>query len=105
VTDPPQAVGQGIPVLGVLLIAVTSATAGRYLVDISCGLPPKLFVRGEWFVAAAALTAVAWIIADSLGASTWLAAGIAFAFGFTFRVAALYRVRSQMFRPIPAHRH
>jgi uncharacterized membrane protein YeiH len=86
-----QAAGKGIPVLGVLLIAVTSATAGRYLIDISCGLPPKQFVRGEWFVAAAAVTGIAWIIADSVGASTWLAAGIAFAFGFTLRVTALYR--------------
>jgi len=86
-----KAIAQGIPALGALLIAITTATAGRYLVDISCGVPPKQFVRGEWFVAAAALTGVAWIIADSLGASTWLAAGIAFAFGFALRVTALYR--------------
>ena len=38
---------------------------------------PKHFVRGEWVVVTAPMAGVAWIIADALGASTWLAAGIA----------------------------
>jgi uncharacterized membrane protein YeiH len=102
-----QAVSQGIPALGALLIAVTSATAGRYLIDISCGVPPKQFVRGEWFVAAAAVTGIAWIIADSLGAGTWLAAGIGFAFGFTLRLTALYRGWEEPLagRPAGVHHH
>jgi hypothetical protein len=44
-----------------------------------------------WFVATAALTGLVWIVANGLGASTWLAAGISFVFGYAFRVTALYR--------------
>lgn len=53
------------------------------------------------------MTGVAWIIADSLGASTWLAAGIAFAFGFTLRVTALYRGWEEppADRPTGVHHH
>ncbi len=43
----------GLPVLGVLLLAVVGPTAGRYYIDITSGVPPKQFVRGEWFVAVA----------------------------------------------------
>lgn len=86
-----KAIGQGIPVLGALLIAVVGPTAGRWLIDVSCSVPPKQFIRGEWFVTIAALTGLVWIIADSLGAGSWLAAGIAFAIGFTLRMIALYR--------------
>jgi len=81
----------GLPVLGILAVAVIGPTAGRWYVDVSSGVPPKHFVRGEWFVVTAVMTSVVWIIADALGASTWLAAGIAFVFGYTFRVIALYR--------------
>jgi len=86
-----KATAQGVPVLGALLLAVVGPTAGRWLIDVSCNVPPKQFIRGEWFVAIAALTGLVWIIADSLGAGEWLAAGIAFAVGFTLRVMALYR--------------
>jgi uncharacterized membrane protein YeiH len=70
---------------------VIGPTAGRWYVDVSSGVPPKHFVRGEWFIATALITGVVWVIAEALGASTWLAAGIALAFGYTFRVIALYR--------------
>jgi len=86
-----KGIDQGIPVLGALLLAVVAPTAGRWLIDVSCNVPPKQFIRGEWFVAIAALTGLVWIIADSLGAGEWLAAGIAFVIGFTLRVIALYR--------------
>ena len=84
------AIEQGIPVIGALILAVVAATAGRWLIDVSCSVPPKQFIRGEWFVTTAAATGLVWTIADSLGAGHWLAAGIAAAFGFTFRMAALY---------------
>ena len=71
--------------------SVIGPTAGRWYVDVSSGVSPKHFVRGEWFMVTALMTGVVWIISDALGASTWLAAGIAFAFGYTFRVIALYR--------------
>ena len=37
----------GLPMIGVLLLAVAAATAGRYFIDLTSGVPPKLFVRGE----------------------------------------------------------
>ena len=40
----------GLPVLGCLLLAVVGPTAGRYYIDITSGVPPKQFIRGEWFV-------------------------------------------------------
>jgi uncharacterized membrane protein YeiH len=80
-----------LPVLGVLLLAVVGPTAGRYYIDVTSGVPPKQFVRGEWFVAIAALTGLAWILCDWAGLNTWWSAGIAFVIGFTLRVTALYR--------------
>ena len=81
----------GLPVLGCLLLAVVGPTAGRWYVDVSSGVPPKQFVRGEWFVAIAALTGLVWILVTWAGANPWWAAGISFVVGFTVRVIALYR--------------
>ena len=86
-----KAIGQGVPVLGAILLAIIGPTAGRWLIDVSCGVTPKQFIRGEWFVSIAALTGAVWIVATWAGAGTWLAAGIAFAVGFTVRLIALYR--------------
>ena len=84
------AASAGLPILGILIIAVVGPTAGRFYIDISSGLAPKQFIRGEWFVADAVLTGVTWIIATQLGASAWPAALIAFAVGYVFRVLALW---------------
>jgi uncharacterized membrane protein YeiH len=81
----------GLPVLGVLLLAVVGPTAGRYYIDISSGVPPKQFIRGEWFVTIALLTGVVWVLCAWAGLSTWWCVGIAFVIGFTIRVLALYR--------------
>ena len=54
-------------------------------------MPPKQFIRGEWFVGIALLTGLVWILVYWAGAGTWWAAGIAFVVGFTFRLLALYR--------------
>ena len=86
-----KAIDQGIPVLGAVLLAIVGPTAGRWLIDVSSGVTPKQFIRGEWFVSIAALTGIVWILATWAGAGTWLAAGIAFAIGFTVRLLALYR--------------
>lgn len=80
-----------IPVLGILLLAVVGPTAGRYYIDISSGVPPKQFIRGEWFVTTAVLTGVVWVVCDAAGMGIWPAALISFAVGFTFRILALYR--------------
>ncbi len=81
----------GLPVLGCLLLAVVGPTAGRYYIDITSGVPPKQFIRGEWFVGIAALTGLVWILVTWAGVGPWWAAAISFVVGFTFRVIALYR--------------
>ena len=81
----------GLPIAGVLVLAVVGPTAGRWYVDVSSGVPPKQFVRGEWFVTTAAGTGLVWLVAYQLGASIALSAGIAFVLGYAFRVTALYR--------------
>jgi uncharacterized membrane protein YeiH len=81
----------GLPLLGCLFLAIVGPTAGRYYIDITSDVSPKQFIRGEWFVGTALLTGAVWILADAAGAATWLAAGIAFVIGFSFRVLALYR--------------
>jgi len=86
-----DAIGAGIPVIGSLMIAVIAPTAGRWLIDVSSGVPPKQFVKGEWFVSTALLTGAVWIVADNWGLSIWVSTLVAFAVGFTFRMLALYR--------------
>jgi uncharacterized membrane protein YeiH len=81
----------GIPILGSLLLAVVGPTAGRYFIDVTSGVTPKQFIRGEWFVTIAALTGAVWILLDAAGLGTWPAAIGAFLFGFLVRVTALYR--------------
>ena len=57
----------GLPIAGVLALAVVGPTAGRWYVDVSTNVPPKQFVQGEWFVATAALTGFVWLVALSAG--------------------------------------
>ena len=85
------AVAAGLPIFGALAMGVISAVAGRYLIDLTCGVPPKLFIRGEWFVVTTLLTAGVWLACDSARLSPWSCALIAVAVGFTFRLSALYR--------------
>ena len=80
-----------LPVLAALLLAVVGPTAGRYYIDITSGVPPKQFVRGEWFVGIALLTGLVWVLCYGAGLNSWWSAGISFAVGFTIRVLALYR--------------
>ncbi|MFS0698217.1 trimeric intracellular cation channel family protein [Streptomyces nitrosporeus] len=81
----------GLPVLGSLALAVVGPTTGRFLIDVSCGAPPKQFVRGEWFVAIATLTGAVWIALDQAGLPRAASAPLAFLVGFTVRLTALYR--------------
>lgn len=90
ITGAQAAVKVGLPVLGVLAISVIGPTAGRWYVDVSCGVPPKQFIRGEWFVSIAFLTGVVWVLCASGGLPTWASALIAFVVGYTVRVLALY---------------
>lgn len=85
-----KGVGAGIPILGCLLLAVVGPTAGRAYIDISSGVTPKHFIRGEWFVPVAVLTGLVWILVYWAGGNTWIAAGTAFLVGYATRVAALW---------------
>jgi uncharacterized membrane protein YeiH len=81
-----------LPMLGAIFLGMVGPTAGRYLIDITSRQPAKQFVQGEWFVTAAALTAVVYLIcAEFLGLSIWPATLIAVVFGFTFRVTAVWQ--------------
>ena len=86
-----KATEAGYPIVGALAIAVIAPTAGRYLIDVTSGVTPKQFVRGEWFVATAVGTGFVWIVLSEAGVPYWLSVGAAFLLGFTFRVVALYR--------------
>lgn len=86
-----KAIDAGYPILGAMAIAVIAPTAGRWLIDVSCGVPPKQFVRGEWFVTIAAGTGLVWIVLNGLGMPYWASVLIAFAAGFGARLLALYR--------------
>ena len=85
-----KGIEEGIPVAGCLLLAVIGPTAGRWYIDVSSGVTPKQFIRGEWFVSIAALTGLVWILVVWAGASIWVATGIAFLVGFAARVTALW---------------
>jgi uncharacterized membrane protein YeiH len=86
-----KGVDVGLPILGSILLAVVGPTAGRYYIDITSGVTPKQFIRGEWFVSIAALTGLIWILCDAIGLGVWWCTGISFVIGFTVRVVALYR--------------
>jgi uncharacterized membrane protein YeiH len=94
-----KALGADLPYLGCILIGVVGPTAGRFLIDITSGVTPQHFVRGEWFVGTAVLSSVVYLIADAgLGLTIWPATLIAVAVGFTFRVLAR---RMQWEEPLP----
>lgn len=86
-----KATEHGVPVLGALAIAIVGPTAGRYIIDVSCGVTPKQLVRGEWFVFTAFLTGAVWLVFNAFGLNNWIAAPAAVLVGFAFRMAALYR--------------
>lgn len=84
-----KALEADLPYLACVLIGVVGPTAGRFLIDITSGVTPQHFVRGEWFVGTAILTSVVYLVADAgFGLSIWPATLIAFVVGFTFRVTA-----------------
>jgi uncharacterized membrane protein YeiH len=87
-----KGIDQNLPMLGAIFLGMVGPTAGRYLIDITSRAPAKQFVRGEWFVTTAALTAAVYLVlANFLGLSIWPATLISVVFGFGFRVTALWR--------------
>jgi uncharacterized membrane protein YeiH len=97
----------GLPVLGTLLLAVVGPTAGRWYADVTSGVPPKHFVRGEWFIGTALLTGAVWVclywpIVQKGGGSLWWPTLLAFAIGYAFRLTALYRGWEEPLASVPA---
>ena len=86
----------GLPVVAIVALAVIAPTAGRWYADVTSGVPPKQFVRGEWFVGIAALTGLIWVvlywlIVQRAGLSIWWPSLLALAIGYPLRLTALYR--------------
>ena len=84
-----KALDADLPYVACIAIGIVGPTAGRFFIDLTCGVTPQHFVRGEWFVGTAALTSVVYIVASAgLGLSIYPATLVAFAVGFVFRVSA-----------------
>jgi len=86
-----KALDAGLPYIACVLIGVVGPTAGRYFIDITAGVTPQHFTRGEWFVGTAVLTSVVYILLDGAGLEIWPATLGAFAVGFSFRFLARRR--------------
>jgi uncharacterized membrane protein YeiH len=74
-----------------VLIGIIATTAGRWIIDVACGCIPKQLVRGEFFVSAAALTGISYILCNqALGLDVIPSTAIAFCIGFGFRLLSQY---------------
>jgi uncharacterized membrane protein YeiH len=74
-----------------VIIGVIATTAGRWIIDIACNVVPKQLVRGEFFVTAAILTGVVYLVCNqTLGLSLIPSTGIAFLAGFGFRLLSQF---------------
>jgi uncharacterized membrane protein YeiH len=80
-----------VPAIGILAVATVAATAGLYVVDLSAGVTPTVFLPSEWLVGTAVLTGGVWIACTTAGFGTWGAALVAVAVGFGFRLLATHR--------------
>lgn len=70
-----------------VIIGIIATTAGRWIIDIACNVVPKQLVRGEFFVTAAALTGIVYLLCNqTFGLSLLVSTGIAFLAGFGFRL-------------------
>jgi uncharacterized membrane protein YeiH len=74
-----------------VLIGIIATTAGRWIIDIACNVIPKQLVRGEFFVSAAALTGIAYVVSDqALGLPVVASTAVAFVVGFGFRLLSQF---------------
>jgi hypothetical protein len=78
------------------LRATNTEAVLRERADVTSGVTPKQFIRGEWFVGIALLTGFVWValywaIVQHGGTSIWWPTLISFAIGYTLRMTALYR--------------
>lgn len=73
-----------------VIIGVIATTAGRWIIDVACNVVPKQLVRGEFFILAAILTCVSYIVCVTFGLSLIVSTVIAFFVGFGFRLLSQY---------------
>jgi uncharacterized membrane protein YeiH len=72
-----------------IVIGVIATTAGRWIIDGACLVVPKQLVRGEFFITAAVLTVIAYLVCQQvLGLPVVAATAIAFFVGFGFRLTS-----------------
>ena len=77
------ALGANLGYAAAVLIGIIATTAGRWLIDVACNVVPKQLVRGEFFVTAAALTGIAYLLcSQQFGLSLPVSTAIAFFVGF-----------------------
>ena len=94
----------GLPSIACIAIGVVGPTAGRLLIDLTAGKSAKQFVRSEWFVGTAVLTSVVFLMCDKyLSMELWPATLIAFAVGFSLRVAAIWFCWEEPLPHVPDH--
>jgi uncharacterized membrane protein YeiH len=75
--------------IAAVILGVIATSAGRWIIDVACQVVPKQLVRGEFFVLAAVLTGVAYVLStQALGISVVPATAIAFFVGFGFRLVS-----------------
>lgn len=86
-----KAVDHHLGFLAAVFIGVIATTGGRYIIDISCGLVPKQLVRGEFFVGAAVLTVIVYLVARyTFGLDVPVSTAIGFFAGFGFRLLSQF---------------
>lgn len=74
-----------------VLIGIIATTAGRWIIDVACNVVPKQLVRGEFFVTAAALTGIAYVVSNQVFSVAVIpSTAIAFLVGFSFRLLSQY---------------
>lgn len=81
------ALGAHLGYFAAVIIGVIATTAGRWIIDSACLVVPKQLVRGEFFVTAAILSGVTYVVcAEQLGLSIIFSTAFAFVVGFGFRL-------------------
>ena len=81
------ALGVHLGYIAAVIIGVIATTAGRWIIDSACLVVPKQLVRGEFFVTAAVLTGVAYLVCNqTFGLDVIPSTAIAFVVGFGFRL-------------------
>jgi uncharacterized membrane protein YeiH len=83
------ALGAHLGYAAAVLIGMIATTAGRWIIDSACLVVPKQLVRGEFFMLAAALTGITYVVcAAAIELPEIVSMALAFVVGFGFRLTA-----------------